>query len=453
MLAAMWCDARGDRNRGGSPEGGTVTKETQPHAGADQGFATRSLHAGTPPDPTTGARAQPIHATAAYVFQSAEHAAALFAGEAEGNQYGRMHNPTVEAFAERMRSLEGGAAAVAFASGQAAAAATLLALTRPGSRVLLTREAFGGTFSLFRKWLEPWGVHVTTIAPTADAVEAAMDDDVVAVWVETIANPSCTVPDLPAIAAASHRGGAPLIVDNTWGCGGYLIRPLEHGADAVVHSATKWIGGHGTFIGGVMIDGGRFLFDPQRYPAMHALDGRGRSWVDRAGATALASRAHDLGLFTIGASLSPHAAFYALQGLETLSLRCERSCASALALAELLEARGATVRYPGLASHPSHAVARRLLSGGFGAVLTLDLADQPTAYRFLNQLKLISLLANIGDAKSVAIHPWTTTHASMGEATRREAGVFPGSVRISLGLEEFGDIVRDVEQAWAAGVA
>jgi O-acetylhomoserine/O-acetylserine sulfhydrylase-like pyridoxal-dependent enzyme len=362
-----------------------------------------------------------------------------------------MHNPTVAAFAERMRSLEGGAAAVAFASGQAAGAATLLALTRPGARVLLTREAFGGTHSLFRKWLEPWGVQVTLIPPDAEAVDAAMGEDVVAVWVETIANPSCTVPDLPALAAASHRGGAPLIVDNTWGCGGYLVRPLEHGADVVVHSATKWIGGHGTFIGGVMVDGGRFPFAPARFPGMHTPDSRGRSWIDRAGATALSARAFDLGLFTIGATLSPHAAFYALQGLETLSLRCERSCASAFALARHLEDAGHLVRYPGLASHPSHEVAARLLRGGFGAVLTLDLADQPAAHRFLDRLRLISMLANIGDAKSAAIHPWTTTHASMGESARREAGVYPGSVRISLGLESLEDIVADVMQALSPG--
>ena len=428
-----------------------MNDDTFGNGAPEHGFATRSLHAGTPPDPTTGARAQPIHATAAFVFQSAAQAAALFAGEAEGNQYGRMHNPTVAAFAERMRSLEGGAAAVAFASGQAAGAATLLALTRPGARVLLTREAFGGTHSLFRKWLEPWGVQVTLIPPDAEAVDAAMGEDVVAVWVETIANPSCTVPDLPALAAASHRGGAPLIVDNTWGCGGYLVRPLEHGADVVVHSATKWIGGHGTFIGGVMVDGGRFPFAPARFPGMHTPDSRGRSWIDRAGATALSARAFDLGLFTIGATLSPHAAFYALQGLETLSLRCERSCASAFALARHLEDAGHLVRYPGLASHPSHEVAARLLRGGFGAVLTLDLADQPAAHRFLDRLRLISMLANIGDAKSAAIHPWTTTHASMGESARREAGVYPGSVRISLGLESLEDIVADVMQALSPG--
>jgi O-acetylhomoserine/O-acetylserine sulfhydrylase-like pyridoxal-dependent enzyme len=429
-----------------------MTDDPRPHAPDALGFATRSLHAGTPPDPTSGSRAQPIHATASYVFESAAHAAALFAGDATGNQYARMHNPTTDAFAERMRALEGGAAAVALASGQAASAATLLALARPGARVVLSQEAFGGTFSLFRKWLEPWGLRVTTVAPTVAAVAAALGDDVVAVWVETIANPSGTVPDLPGLAEAAHGAGAPLVVDNTWACGGYLCRPLEQGADVVVHSATKWIGGHGTFVGGVVVDGGRFTFDAARFPAFHAVDGRGRSWVERHGATALAARVHDLGLFTLGATLSPFSAFLALQGLETLELRVERSCATALTLARWLEGRPGVVgvRYVGLPSHPSHEIACRVLDHGFGSVLALDLADQDTAHRFLDALRLVSQLANIGDAKSVAVHPWTTTHASLGEAARRTAGVGPGTVRLSLGLESVEDLRADLEQALAA---
>ena len=419
------------------------------------GFATRAVHAGTPPDPVTGSRAQPIHATASYVFESAAHAAALFAGEARGNQYARMHNPTVDAFAERMRDLEGGAGAVAFASGQAASAATLLALARPGARVVLSREAFGGTFSLFRKWLEPWGVRVTTVPPTAAGVAAALGDDVVAVWVETIANPSGTVPDLPALAALAHAAGAPLVVDNTWGCGGFLCRPLEHGADVVVHSATKWIGGHGAFVGGVVVDGGHFTFDAARFPAFHARDARGRGWVERHGHVALAARVHDLGLFTLGATLSPFAAFLALQGLETLELRCARSCANTLALARWLEGRQGVeaVRYAGLPGDPSHETARRMLHGGFGAVLALDLLDQAAAFRFLDALQLVSQLANIGDAKSVAIHPWTTTHATLGEEERRAAGVHPGTVRLSVGLETLDDLLADLGAALSAAAA
>jgi O-acetylhomoserine/O-acetylserine sulfhydrylase len=435
--------------------GDAMPDDPPPPEPATVGFATLGLHAGTPPDPSTGSRAQPIHATSSYVFDNAAHAAALFAGEASGNQYARMHNPTVDAFAERMRTLEGGVAAVALASGQAASAATLLALARPGARVVLSQEAFGGTFALFRKWLEPWGLRVTTVAPTREAVAEVLDDDVVAVWVETIANPSCTVPDLPALAAAAHAAGAPLVVDNTWGCGGYLCRPLEQGADVVVHSATKWIGGHGTFVGGVVIDGGRFAFDADRFPAYHARDARGSSWLERFGTAAFAARVHDLGLFTLGATLSPFAAFLALQGLETLAIRSERSCATTLALARWLEVQDGVVdvRYAGLPSHPSHAIATRVLQHGYGAVLALDLADQAAAHRFLDALRLVSQLANIGDAKSVAIHPWTTTHGSLAEAGRRAAGVFPGTVRLSFGLEALEDLRSDLLGALGAARA
>ena len=366
-----------------------------------------------------------------------------------------MHNPTVEAFAARLNALEGGVAGVAFASGQAAAAATLLAVARPGTRVLLSREAFGGTFALFRKWLVPWGVAVTPVAPDAEAVAAALDDDVVAVWVETIANPSGSVPDLARLAAAAHAGGAPLIVDNTWGMGGALCRPLALGADAVVHSATKWIGGHGAFVAGALVDGGSFAWDPVRFPAFHAPDARGRTTVGRHGAAALAARASDLGLFTIGATLSPFAAFLALQGLETLPLRAARACATALDLAGWLEAHPAVraVRYPGLPSHPSHATARRVLQGGFGAVVAFDLEDAAAAHRVLDALRLVSQVANLGDAKTLAVHPWTTTHAGLDPEARRAAGVFEGTVRLSVGLEAPDDLRADLDRALSVGGA
>ncbi len=418
-------------------------------------FDTLAVHAGSGPDPVAGSRAQPIHATAAYAFADAEEAAARFAGDAAGPQYGRMHNPTVDAFAARLNALEGGVAGIAFASGQAAAAAALLAVARPGTRVLLSREAFGGTFALFRKWLVPWGVAVTPVAPEADAVAAAMDDDVVAVWVETIANPNGSVPDLEAVATAAHAGGAPLIVDNTWGMGGALCRPLALGADAVVHSATKWIGGHGAFVAGALVDGGSFAWDPVRFPAFHAPDARGRTLVERHGSTALAARASDLGLFTIGATLSPFAAFLALQGLETLPLRAARACASALELAAWLETQPGVgaVRYPGLPSHPSHATARRVLRGGFGAVVAFDLEGAAGAHRVLDALRLVSQVANLGDAKSLAIHPWTTTHAGLDPDGRRAAGVFEGTVRLSVGLEAPDDLRADLAQALAVGAA
>lgn len=412
------------------------------------GFATRALHAGTPPDPVERSRAMAIHATAAYAFRDAAHAAAVFAGDDDANQYGRMHNPTTDAFAERMRSLEGGVGAVALASGQAASAAVLLALARPGARVLLSREAFGGTFALFRRWLEPWGVRCTTVAPTAEAVGAAMGPDVAAVWVETIANPSLTVPDLPAVAAVAHAVGVPLVVDNTWGCGGYLCRPLAQGADLVVHSATKWIGGHGTFLGGVVIDGGGFACDATG-GAVRPVESGAAAVTD---VVPVWQRVGELGLFTIGATLSPYAAALALQGLETLEVRCARACASAAALAAWLAERVGphAVGYPGLPGHASHAVARRVLQGGFGSVVTLDLAGRAEAFRFLDALRVFSLVANVGDAKSLAVHPVTTTHAGLTEAERAAAGVRGGTVRLSVGLESVDDLRADLAAALAA---
>jgi O-acetylhomoserine/O-acetylserine sulfhydrylase len=412
-------------------------------------FETLQLHAGSAPDPVTGARAVPIYATSSYVFGSAAEAAALFAGEATGNQYARMHNPTTEVLARRLAILEGGAAGVALSSGQAASAATLLALARPGAKVVMSREVFGGTYALFRKWLQPWGVTLAAVEPTPEAVAAAVDETTVAVWVETIANPSGTVPDLSAIAEVAHAAGSPFVVDNTWGCGGYLCRPIEHGADVVVHSATKWIGGHGAVVAGAVVDAGRFDWSAGRVPAFLERDGRGRSAVERSGSTALAARVHDLGLFTLGATLSPFAAFLALQGLETLSLRVERSCAVALHIAESLRGRSGVhgVVYPGLAEHPSFEVAQRVLRHGFGAVLGVDLGDTARAFAFLDALELVSHLANIGDAKSVAIHPWTTTHAGLSESGRLEAGVTPGLVRLSIGLEDREDLLRDIGRA------
>jgi O-acetylhomoserine/O-acetylserine sulfhydrylase len=420
-----------------------------------EAFETLQLHAGSEPDPVTGARAVPIYATSSYVFASAGEAAALFAGEAIGNQYARMHNPTTEVLAKRLTALEGGAAGVALSSGQAASAATLLALARPGATVVMSSEVFGGTYALFRKWLQPWGVRLVTVRPNPAEVAAAVDDSTVAVWVETIANPSGTVPDLSALADVAHAAGAPFVVDNTWGCGGYLCRPIEHGADVVVHSATKWIGGHGAVVAGAVVDAGRFDWSRGRVPALLEPDARGRTPLERFGATALAARVFDLGLFTLGATLSPFAAFLALQGLETLSLRVDRSCATALRLARSLRGSEGVrqVVYPGLPDHPSHEVASRVLRHGFGAVLGLDLGGQARAHAFLDALELVSHLANIGDAKSVAIHPWTTTHSGLTEEGRRAAGVTPGLVRLSVGLEDPDDLTRDLERALAAACA
>lgn len=417
-----------------------------------QEFETLQIHAGyEAPDPTSRARAVPIVATAGYAFDDAEEAAAVFAGARPGNQYGRMHNPTVGALTARLAALEGGVAGLAVASGQAATALALLTVARPGAQVVMAREVFGGTLGLARKLLQPWGVAVETVAPTPDAVRAAVGPMTVAVWVETISNPGGTVADLPALADVAHAAGAPLMVDNTFGCAGCLCRPIEHGADVVMHSATKWINGHGTGLAGALVDAGGFDWDDERFPAFRAMDGRGRSYLDKGGRAAFHARAFDLGLVTMGMTLSPFAAFLALQGLETLSLRVKRSCEAALALARWLEAAASVERvfYPGLPSHPSHQVAGRLLRGGFGGVLAFELADERRARACLDALELVSRVANLGESRTLAIHPWTTTHASLSEEARRAAGVTPGMVRLSLGLEALGDIQADLAGALA----
>lgn len=413
-------------------------------------FETLQVHAGQETaDPASAARAVPIYATSSYVFDSAQQAADLFAGKVPGNQYGRMHNPTVAAFAERLRALEGGKGAIALSSGQAATAATLLALAAPGAEVIVSSEVFGGTLAVTRKILEPWGCRVIPIAPEQGAVTAALSESTVGVWLETIANPSGTVPDLPAIAEVTRSAGVPLVVDNTWGCGGYLCRPLEQGADIVVHSATKWIGGHGTFVGGAIVDGGTFDWDNPRFPAFSRPDARGRTYLSRGGELAFTVRAHDLGLFTMGMTLSPHTAFLALQGLETLSLRVRRQCDTALALADWLERHPGVTRvdYPGLPSHPTHEVARRVLSNGFGGVLSFETASIEASFAFLDRVRVASHLANIGDAKTVVINPWTTTHGGLPEEARKAAGVSPSMIRVSVGLEALEDLKRDFATA------
>ena len=427
-------------------ESGTLGVTPKPLA-----FDTLSVHAGQKPDSVTGSRAVPIYATASFVYKSAEHAANLFAGEVAGNQYGRMHNPTVDVFVARLVALEAGVAGLGLSSGQAATTATLLALARPGGHVVVSSECFGGTFSVLRKVLEPWGCEVSTVSPNPDAIQAAIRDETVGVWVETIANPSCSVPDIKAIAELCNGAGVPFIVDNTWGCGGYLCRPLTLGADIVVHSATKWIGGHGTFIGGAIVEAGRFDWaaQPGRFPAFVKPDTRGRSYVSRAPETAFTLRAYDLGLFTMGMTLSPYTASLALQGLETLPLRVQRSCDTTVKLAQWLEDQPEVKRvlYPGLPSHPSYEVAKRTLANGSGAVLSFEAKSAELAQRFLDRVQLASHLANIGDAKTVVISPWTTTHASLSEAARREAGVTPELVRVSVGLEALPDLEADFTQA------
>ena len=420
---------------------------------SDLDFDTLQLHAGQEkPDVASGARALPIYATSSFVFDSAEHAANTFAGKATGshqNQYGRMHNPTVQAFVERLVTLEKGKDGVGLCSGQAATTTTLLALAYPGAHIVFSNQLFGGTFSVANKILIPWGCHFSIVEPSVSAIAEVIQEQTVAVWCETIANPSCSVPDIAAIAKLCQEQQIPLVVDNTWGCAGYLCQPLALGADIVVHSATKWIGGHGTFIGGAVVEAGHFDWTLSKFPAFTTKDSRGRTYVSRAGESAFSLRAWDLGLFVMGMTLSPFEAFLALQGLETLSLRVQRSCDSALALAQWLEQHPKVkcVYYAGLPSNNCHQTATKNLKNGFGAVLSFEASDRETAQNFLDKVKVASHLANIGDAKTVVICPWDTTHASLPEEARYLAGVTPELIRVSVGLEALADLKADIDQA------
>ena len=423
---------------------------------------TLAIHAGQESaDPATNARAVPIYATSSYVFDGPDHAADLFGLRKPGNVYTRIGNPTTDVFEKRVAALEGGVAAVATSSGQAAETLAILNLARAGDTVVSTTSLYGGTWALFAHTLPRLGVtarFVDASGPDGPArVAEAIDGTTKAVWVETIGNPRLDVPDLRALAAVAHAAGVPLVVDNTFATP-LLCRPLEHGADVAIHSATKWIGGHGTAIGGVVVDGGRFdwsaserfraFFDDPE-PAYHGL--RFSAFAP----AAFATRLRAVLLRDVGAAVSPFNSFLFLQGLETLPLRIRRHADNALAVARHLEAHPAVawVSYPGLASHPSHGVASRVLSGGFGGVLTFGVKPpagvpaEKAACAVIANLSLFSLVANVGDARSLVIHPWTTTHEQLGEEERLAAGVSPDLVRLSVGLEEPEDLLADLDAA------
>jgi O-acetylhomoserine (thiol)-lyase len=426
---------------------------------------TIALHAGQEhADPATGARAVPIYATSSFVFNSPEHAADLFGLRAFGNIYSRLTNPTVDVFERRIAALEGGVAAVAVASGQAAQTLAILNLAEAGDNIVASQSLYGGTVALFSHTLPRLGIR-TRFVDIHDhrAVAAAVDEHTRAIYVETIGNPALDVPDLEALARLAHDFNVPLVVDNTFAP--VLTRPIDHGADIVLHSATKWIGGHGTSIGGVIVDGGRFdwgatarfrrfFVDPE--PAYHGLR-FAQAFGDVNGANiAYAVRLRVLLLRDIGASLSPFNAFFFIQGLETLPLRIREHSANALAVAQFLQAHPAVawVRYPGLATHDTGSNAARYLQGGFGGVLTFGVrGGEAAARRFITEAKLFSLLANVGDAKSLVIHPWTTTHEQLNEGERRAAGVTPDLIRLSIGLEHIDDLLDDLDRALAAAVA
>jgi O-acetylhomoserine (thiol)-lyase len=414
---------------------------------------TLAVHAGQTVDPTTKARAVPIYATTSYVFDDADHAARLFGLQEFGNIYTRIMNPTTDVFEQRIAALEGGVGAVGLGSGQAAETLAILNLARAGDNIVTSTSLYGGTYNLFGYTLPKYGIEFRFVngAKTAE-FEAAIDARTKAVYVETIGNPRLDVPDFEAIAAVAHRHGIPVIVDNTFAP--LLCRPIEWGADIVLHSATKWIGGHGTAIGGVVVDSGKFDWAASPRFKADFVDPdesyHGVSYTSSFGNLAYILKLRVQMLRDLGPALSPFNSWLFLQGIETLPLRIERHSTNALAVARWLEDHPAVewVSYPGLASHPSQALAARYLSGGFGGIVTFGLKGGVEAGRkLINSVKLFSLLANVGDAKSLIIHPASTTHQQLSAEDQVASGVTPELVRLSVGIEHVDDIIADLEQA------
>jgi O-acetylhomoserine (thiol)-lyase len=417
---------------------------------------TRALHSGQKPDPTTNARAVPIYATTSYVFDDAAHAARLFGLQEFGNIYTRIMNPTTDVFEQRVAALEGGVAALGVASGQAAETLSILNLARSGDNIVSSSSLYGGTYNLFTHTLPKLGITTTYVdGSDPSAFGRAINENTKAVFLELIGNPRLDVHDLASIADVAHARGVPVIVDNTFAP--LLAQPIKHGADIVIHSATKWIGGHGTAIGGVVVDGGTFdwaaserfkqdFVDPD--PSYHGI-----SYSAAFGNLAFILKLRVQGLRDVGAALSPFNAFLFLQGLETLPLRITRHSENALAVAKWLETRPEVtwVSYPGLESHPSHKLAKRYLTGGFGGIVTFGVKGGVEAgRRLIDNVQIFSLLANVGDAKSLIIHPASTTHSQLEPEEQASTGVTADLIRLSVGLEHIDDLLADLEQALEA---
>ncbi|PRZ01416.1 O-acetylhomoserine aminocarboxypropyltransferase/cysteine synthase family protein [Marinilabilia salmonicolor] len=427
---------------------------------SDFKFETLQLHAGQEVDPTTNSRAVPIYQTTSYVFNDSEHAANLFGLKEFGNIYTRIMNPTTDVFEKRIAALEGGVAAVAVGSGQAAQFIAITNFLEAGDNFVATPNLYGGTYNQFKVQFKRLGIQVKFVESDDPAeYESKIDENTKALYVETIGNPRFNIPDFEKLGEIAARHGIPLIVDNTFGAGGYLFRPLEHGANVVVESATKWIGGHGTSIGGVIVDGGNFNWGNGKFPAFtEPSEGyHGLKFWEVFGADgpfgniAFAIRARVEGLRDFGPALSPFNAFLLLQGLETLSLRVERTVENALKLAQWLENHPQVeyVNYPGLKSSPYHELAQKYLKRGFGGVLSFKIKGGPeTADQFINNLSLVSHLANVGDAKTLIIHPSSTTHEQLSAEEQKAAGIEPGLLRLSTGIEHIDDIKADLSAAF-----
>jgi O-acetylhomoserine/O-acetylserine sulfhydrylase len=424
-------------------------------------FETLQLHAGQEADPTTGSRAVPIYQTSSFVFKSAEHGANLFALKEFGNIYTRIMNPTTDVFEKRVAALEGGVAALATASGQAAQFLALNNILQVGENFVTSPYLYGGTYNQFKVSFKRLGIDARFAEnDSAESIEKLIDDKTKAIYVETLGNPEFNIPDFEKIAALAKKYDLPLIVDNTFGAAGYLFRPLEHGAHVVVQSATKWIGGHGTSIGGVIVDGGNYNWGNGKFPQFsEPSEGyHGLVFSDVFGVNGpfgniqFIIRARVEGLRDFGPAASPFNSFLFIQGLETLSLRVQRHVDNALELAKWLEAHPqvAKVNYPGLESSPYHALAKKYLKNGYGAVLSFEVkGSKELAGKLIDSLQLVSHLANLGDAKTLIIQPSATTHQQLSDDEQLAAGVTPNSLRVAVGIEHIDDIKADFEQAFA----
>lgn len=419
------------------------------------GFETKQLHIGQEePDPATGSRAVPIYQTTSYVFRNSEHAAARFGLRDAGNIYGRLTNPTQEVLEKRIAALEGGVAALAVASGAAAISYTIQTLAHQGEHIVSSKTVYGGTYNLLAHTLPQYGISTTFVnIHNLEEVKNAVKPETKAIYLETLGNPNSDVADISAVAEIAHANNIPLVIDNTFGTP-YLIRPIEHGADIVVHSGTKFLGGHGTTLGGIIVDSGNFdweksgkfssLVDPD--PSYHGI-----SFTKAVGAAAFVTKIRAILLRDTGAAISPFNAFLLLQGLETLSLRVERHVENALKVVDYLSSHPKVekVNHPSLPDHPDHQIYNRLFPNGAGSIFTFDIkGGAEEAQAFIDRLQIFSLLANVADVKSLVIHPASTTHSQLTESELAEQGIKPNTVRLSIGIESINDIISDIEQAF-----
>ncbi|MBD5534011.1 MAG: O-acetylhomoserine aminocarboxypropyltransferase/cysteine synthase [Lachnospiraceae bacterium] len=420
-------------------------------------FETMQLHVGQEqPDPATDARAVPIYQTTSYVFHDSAHAEARFGLADAGNIYGRLTNSTQEVLEKRIAALEGGVAALALASGAAAVTYTIQALAQAGDHIVSQKTIYGGSYNLLAHTLPQYGIETTFVnVHDLSEVEAAIRENTKAIYLETLGNPNSDIPDLDAIAGIAHKHGLPVVIDNTFGTP-YFIRPIEHGADIVVHSATKFIGGHGTSLGGIIVDSGKFNWRASgKYAAIAEPNEsyHGVSFVEAAGEAAFVTYVRAILLRDMGAAISPFNAFLLLQGVETLSLRLERHAENTKKIVTYLRQhpKVARVNHPSISDHPDHALYERYFPNGGASIFTFDIqGGKEEAHRFIDHLKIFSLLANVADVKSLVIHPATTTHAQLSEQELAEQNIYQSTIRLSIGTEHIDDLIADMEQAFAA---